>query len=326
MVSGPGCRPGAGAASAATTGVPVAEREPQAVRPLLTVTDEELLAIDGADQGVVAMPYLARIPDSEWELARSTALRGLRARGLLRISTEQPVDVDRDVAPARESGRESGRELAEEARAVDVADDLAWILGARRAPEAILAAQRMAGTPQGPQIALRYVHAVGGRVLIEDVSEDGLHAFAVAPRPALADLMRDYLMAADPGVGQLTDEPADEPADQGADQGADRRADQGADRGMRWSPWPQEVVPRRDGSAVLAGVHLVAEIVVRRDDAPATQAHTAYVYPSVAYVGAAPLHDPAAARLTRLDPRRLGDWAAALLRGDAAPPARESSP
>lgn len=256
-------------------------------RLLLTLTDEEILAIDGADQGVVGLPYLDRIDATARDIARSTALRSLFARALLRYADEPHDGAGQAPGPGE--------------RVVAVAPDLAWILAVRREPDAVLAAQRIvAGRPggaggphQGPDVLMRYVHAVGEEVvLLEDVSPSGVHRFVGAPRSALAELMRAYLVA-DGG-----------PPDDGAEEG--------------FEGWPPEVVPARDGAAVLGGVHLVAELVVRHDDAPVRTSHTAYVYPHVAYVGAAALDDPAAAVLTRRDPATLGDWAVALL----AEPAR----
>lgn len=256
-------------------------------RLLLTLTDEEILAIDGADQGVVGLPYLDRIDATARDIARSTALRSLFARALLRYADEPHDGAGQAPGPGE--------------RVVAVAPDLAWILAVRREPDAVLAAQRIvAGRPggaggphQGPDVLMRYVHAVGEEVvLLEDVSPSGVHRFVGATRSALAELMRAYLVA-DGG-----------PPDDGAEEG--------------FEGWPPEVVPARDGAAVLGGVHLVAELVVRHDDAPVRTSHTAYVYPHVAYVGAAALDDPAAAVLTRRDPATLGDWAVALL----AEPAR----
>ncbi|QQS01054.1 MAG: hypothetical protein IPK37_00695 [Austwickia sp.] len=263
-------------------------------RLLLTLTDEEILAIDGADQGVVSLPYLDRIDATARDIARSTALRSLFARALLRYADEPHDDAGRAPGPGE--------------RVVAVAPDLAWILAVRREPDAVLAAQRIvAGRPggaggphQGPDVLMRYVHAVGEEVLVEDVSPSGVHRFVAAPRSALAELMRAYLVA---DYGRPKD-------------GAKDKVQEGAEEGFEG--WPPEVVPARDGAAVLGGVHLVAELVVRHDDAPVRTSHTAYVYPHVAYVGAAALDDPAAAVLTRRDPATLGDWAVALL----AEPAR----
>ena len=260
---------------ARSEGVGAAATTSATVRELLDLTDEELLAVDGPDQGVVSLPYLDRIDDEDArEMARSTALRVLFARGLLRFS-RAAVDA-------------AGRAPAPGERTVEVAADLADILAIRRAPEGLLAAQRLAGAPSGPEALMRYVHRSGDLVLIEDVSSSGIHRFATAEIEALPELMQTFLQAApDPTPGAAGED----------------------------SSWPPEVVPHRDGAALLAGVHIIAEIVVRLDDTPVSHTHTAYVYPHGAYLGPAPLSDPRAARLARRDPAGLGEWAAALLTG-----------
>ena len=46
---------------ARSEGVGAAATTSATVRELLDLTDEELLAVDGPDQGVVSLPYLDRI-------------------------------------------------------------------------------------------------------------------------------------------------------------------------------------------------------------------------------------------------------------------------
>ena len=50
---------------ARSEGVGAAATTSATVRELLDLTDEELLAVDGPDQGVVSLPYLDRIDDED---------------------------------------------------------------------------------------------------------------------------------------------------------------------------------------------------------------------------------------------------------------------
>lgn len=259
-------------------------------RVVLTLSDEEIVAVDGREQGVVHLPYLDRIDAEAGEVARSTALRCLFTRGLLRYAEQQRDALGREPGPGE--------------RTVDVDSELAWLLAVRRAPEAVLAAQRIVAGPAGPDVLTRYVHTTEEEVVLEDVSPSGIHRFARAARAELPALMQEFLEA---------------------DCAECRSGCRTKCRCRDGSPWPAVVVPGRDGAGTLAGVHLVAELVARLDDEPVSLSHAAYVYPHVAYVGAAPLEDPAAARLTRLAPAALGEWAAGLLAAPGAARAREST-
>lgn len=277
---------------------PAGASDPNGSRVLLDLCDEEILAVDGPDQGIVTLPYLGRVPPAASETVRSTALRCLFTRGLVRLAPEQ-----RDAM---------GLEPAAGERTVTLHPDLAWVLAARRVPDALLAAQRLAAGPGGPEVMMRYVFACGRTLLLEDVSESGVHRFVTAPARMLPELMQEFLAA------------ASAPQDIGAAPWVEASPSRGASPSDGGSSWPQEVRPGRDGAGILAGVHVVAELVARTDDAAVAYTHTAYIYPEVAYLGTAPVDDPGDAVLTRAPSERLGAWAAALLPIPAgAPPDRD---
>ena len=283
---------------------PAASREASPViRGVCELTDEELSALCGDEQGVVASPYLRRLSADERETARSVALRSLCARGIVRL------DAQADRVASGDTG----------ARTMLIEGEVADALARRRDPEAVLAVHRLSAGPEGAEALMRYVFVRGDELLVEDVSSFGLHRFARAAAADLAWLMRVFL---DPGAPWSQGGPP-EPA------GADRPASGPAlrDPGRAGEAgWPEEFVPLRDGSTLLAGVHLVAEMVVRRDDSPLDHTHTAYVFPQVAYVGRALLDDPRSARLSRLPTAELGRWAADLLCGETSPQTRAEGP
>lgn len=68
---------------------------------LFDLTDEELVAVDGSEQGMVTLPYVGQFGSEDLETARSTALRSLFARGLLRMSAHPVDDAGRAPAPGR---------------------------------------------------------------------------------------------------------------------------------------------------------------------------------------------------------------------------------
>lgn len=179
--------------------------------------------------------------------------------------------------------------------------DLTVVLTARRSPDAVMAVQRVSGGPNGPQLLMRYLHLCGSEVLIEDVSASGIHRYALAEEGVLSDLMQEFLAAA-PRSGEPKSSTADE-----------------TDR------WPAEWVPARDGLAFLADVHVVAEVIVRKDDAPVSTSRAAYIFPEVAYVGTAPLDAPRTARLRRMAPEHLGRWATQPFGAAATAPARPAA-
>lgn len=256
------------------------------LRVLFDLTDEELLALDGPDQGVVSLPYLARIGEEAREIARSVALRGLFSRGLLRVAASGTAEAAEASVPG--------------ARSYDVEAELAVVLGWRRGPDAVMAAHRLIAGRSGPESLMRYVYLCGEELVIEDVSSSGIHRFAVAAVRLLPALMGEFLSVTAPEGGSA----------------AERVGTGGPGSG---GLWPDHLVPGEDGAALLAGAHLLADVVVRRDDAPVGHAQSVYVFPDVAYVGRAPIDDPAAARLSRRDPDGLGEWAAGLLLTGEAP-------
>lgn len=123
-------------------------------RELPTLTDEEIVALDGpAREQLVELPWLAS-EGVDREAAAAVALRGLLAKGIA-----YPVHAEGDPTPRR---LEAGVEHT-------------GLLTLRRTAERLVRLERQVST--GRRWIYAYVH--DGGVLAEEVDESGLHAFRV---------------------------------------------------------------------------------------------------------------------------------------------------
>ncbi|GAA5155122.1 hypothetical protein GCM10023340_39760 [Nocardioides marinquilinus] len=142
--------------------------------PLEVLTDEELSVLT-PDQGVVVSPALAEVPDAERDAVRRTAFRGLIARGI--------VDPPDDVALAAARGAKSP--TGDVALDLPVRTDVLSALTLRQSASAVVAVARTAATQQD----FWYAHVVEEVVLLENVTSDGLHRFALGHGRDLAALL-----------------------------------------------------------------------------------------------------------------------------------------
>lgn len=146
--------------------------------PLETLTDEELSVL-APDQGVVVMPVLTELPPGELDAVRRTAFRGLVARGIV-----DPPEAE-SLAAAQE-GAASG-DVALELR---VRNDVLSALTLRQSASAVIAAGRTTSTGQD----FWYAHLVEDVVLLEEVSLDGLHHFALGRARDLGTLLEGAVL------------------------------------------------------------------------------------------------------------------------------------
>lgn len=145
--------------------------EAQGREPLLTLTDEQIAALDGyARAQFVAAPWLDEHPEQR-RLASGIALRAMVASGQVHQRTEPGTG-----APTWRA-----------------APEITGCLVLRRTAPLFTTAERTVQTEQGPQVHRLhwYVHEAG--VLEEEVSAAGLHRFTVLPAEAAASRLTAVL-------------------------------------------------------------------------------------------------------------------------------------
>ncbi len=133
------------------------------------LTDEELsvLAAPGA---MPVTPFLTDLDPVAADTARRTAYRSLIARGVLDPPTAEAV------AGATAAGTGEVELM--------VRQDIRSVIALREAAQVVVAVARTAAASQD----FWYAHLVDDVVLLEEVSRDGLHRFAIADATALGDL------------------------------------------------------------------------------------------------------------------------------------------
>ena len=133
--------------------------------PVGALTDAELAVLSRA--GTLPMtPAWSRLSPPEQQVARDSASRSLVSRGLF---------------DPRVAGRDGVRR------------DLRSVLTLREAAGAAVAATRTTASGRDHW----YAHVVDDVVLLEEVSDDGLHRFALATAGALADLVAGAVLQPD---------------------------------------------------------------------------------------------------------------------------------
>ncbi|WP_454049478.1 hypothetical protein [Cellulomonas sp. Marseille-Q8402] len=148
--------------------------------PVEVLTDEELEVLR-AGPGVVIRPHLDALPDAERVPACRAAYRSLRARGVLDQPTEEAIAAA------------AGHEAVE----VQVREDVLSVVALRQVARAVVCVAR--STARGQDFW--YAHVVGEVVLLEQVSEDGFHRFALAATEDLGDLLVGAAVHAETGDG-----------------------------------------------------------------------------------------------------------------------------
>lgn len=140
----------------------VLSKTPEESENLPTLTDEEVVALDGIDrEQFVALPFLDE-NNEQRKLACNVALRGLMAKALA-----FPVVAEGDETPT----------------GLNAVEDITGIMTLRRTSQRIVSAERTAAN--GKYWLYGYLH--DATVLEEIVSDGGIHEFSVYPVAALAD-------------------------------------------------------------------------------------------------------------------------------------------
>jgi hypothetical protein len=144
------------------------------------LTDEELSVV--ARPGAMpVMPFLSDLSSQDAEVARRSAYRSLIARGI--------VDPPTPDAVAQASARRDGTvELM-------VRQDVRSAVALREAAQVVVAVARTTAVTQD----YWYAHLVDDVVLLEEVSRDGLHRFALARAEQLGDLAAGAAVHPDAG-------------------------------------------------------------------------------------------------------------------------------
>ena len=160
----------------------------EAVISIVTLTDEELLAIEGVQhRQLMPLPWAAENlrTDEERAVAAATATRGLIARGLVRSELiKDPLRVD-------QKGPDN-----------EIAPALRGTVVARRTSDRVVVAERK--TTEGIATSVFYIFdlADGGRVLWELFDDQGVHVFSVLDVKTIPEQL---ILFADP-VGGIGDE------------------------------------------------------------------------------------------------------------------------
>ena len=172
---------------------------------LPSFTDEELTILSAAPSLVVT-PYLSSIAPRDREPLLRTAYRGLLARGIIdppSIDARARARAEIDRAVEEPPGRAEDDDRPE-VLGVDVAvrQDVAAMMTLRQAARAVVAVARTTALLQD----YVYVHVVEDVLLIEEVSSDGHHRFALRD----ADNLGATVLAATvhPEAGDGAGEPA----------------------------------------------------------------------------------------------------------------------
>ena len=147
----------------------ITDVEPR-VRPVEVLTDEELSLLTYGP-GAVVMPYFSEVAARDTELVQRTAYRSLVARGIV-----DPSDGPGD-GPARLKLRE----------------DVMTLVSLRQAATTLVAVARTMIDQQD----FWYAHVVEDLVVLEEVSGDGLHRFALGFSRDLPTLLVDAALHPD---------------------------------------------------------------------------------------------------------------------------------
>ncbi|MCD4852121.1 hypothetical protein LN996_14985 [Arthrobacter sp. AK01] len=135
---------------------------------LPTLTDEEVVALDGVQhEQLVALPWLSA-QDGSKELMCAVALRGLLAKELV-----YPVVFVGETEPSR----------------LHATEEITGALTLRRSGSSVVSVERTVST--GKRWLYGYVHDDG--VLLEEVDEGGLHGFTVVTRDQLVPRLADFV-------------------------------------------------------------------------------------------------------------------------------------
>ena len=148
-----------------------AEHAGTAPAPVVTLSDEQLAALDGYERRqFVALPWLEAHPEQR-RTAAAVALRGMIASGQVLTRTARHEEGPRWRAVPEISG----------------------CLVLRRTAESFTTAERTVRTEAGPQVHRLHCYVHPGGILEEETTADGLHRFTVLGRVQAAERLAAFL-------------------------------------------------------------------------------------------------------------------------------------
>ncbi|WP_431043807.1 hypothetical protein ACQUSR_19215 [Streptomyces sp. P1-3] len=145
-------------------------------RSIMRLTDEELAVIDLVDpeDGLVPLPHLSSLSESERAVAISTALRSLISRELIEVANiEQLDDLMREQEAATAAGQSTGHRTPLDIR---MTEEASLVLNLRRTAERALVGE--INTSDGMSHCFVYVHSPE-LFLVERITTGGLHLFSL---------------------------------------------------------------------------------------------------------------------------------------------------
>ncbi|MBB5833103.1 hypothetical protein [Brachybacterium aquaticum] len=146
---------------------------------LLTLTDEEIMALDGASAlELLGSPYVSQ-DEVDAEASAAAALRSLVARAMVFTGTEGREEEGDVLSGPGDPAQ----------RPVQLDRRLAGVIALRRIPEGMVTSQR---TLAGGTTTLAHYFYPSGGVLEEYVTIDGFHHFAVPELATVAERIRAF--------------------------------------------------------------------------------------------------------------------------------------
>lgn len=188
------------ATTAPPTQLPVTDLKPVLVEVL---TDEELRVLDGGNSMVVA-PYADTVAEAERDPVLRTAFRGLVARGIIDPAPESTAGTGPE-STAGTDGVDEGLAPVD----VLVRSDVQTLITVRsNALQVVAVARTVAGGQD-----YWYAHTIDDITVLEEVSQDGLHRFALTSTDNLAEHLVAATVLADAadGTGEPIEIDAAEP-------------------------------------------------------------------------------------------------------------------
>lgn len=180
------------------------------LRPVLVLTEEELLALTGGDLGMVPARLSLPTDPAGADLVRSVALRSLMARGFVMpgapTQTLEPTSTREPTARSADSAPEAGeREVRWQAT-----EPLGMTLHLRHTAPTVLILDRVLGTLRDEAVhgapgftsAMRYLHLHHDLGVIEDVTPDGMHGLLTVYADRFEDAIADFILPPDAVAGQ----------------------------------------------------------------------------------------------------------------------------
>jgi hypothetical protein len=166
----------------------LAESRTGEVRHIVTLTDEEIIILDGLQHPqLVALPWLTDQEGADHDLVGRVALRSLLVRGLVDVQQVDSVDAAEAAAASPSTSDASGVGIV-------AVPQITGSLVLRRTGQAILVAART--TALGQHWVYVYAHGVNAdrdTIVEEEVSEAGLHSFSVYPVAELGPRLTAFM-------------------------------------------------------------------------------------------------------------------------------------